>query len=223
MPFTCVLCHHPALYPYDLCAACHQELPILPHSCPRCAREIFISVAECGECLKQPPPFDATYAMFAYEDGVKKLILDLKFMQTLINAEILGKLLIKKILTDWYAHKKLPDVIIPIPLHPHRVKERGFNQAVEIARPIAKKLSISLQTSAVIRVKHTVAQATLVAEKRRENIKNAFAVNHDFSNQHVAILDDVITTGQTITEFARVLKKSGAAQIDVWACAKRIL
>jgi ComF family protein len=221
LPYTCVLCHYPSTHNVDLCKPCLSELPILPYSCPQCARPLSANHI-CGECLRETPPYQAAFALFSYEDCVKKLILNLKFNDALINAAILGKLLTQKIAEDWYANQSLPDVIIPMPLHPKRLKERGFNQAIEIARPIAKSLQLPLDIFSCQRIKHTVAQATLPAEKRRENIKNAFLVTSHFIGKHIAVLDDVITTGYTILEFTKVLKKAGARQIDVWSCARAI-
>lgn len=221
MPLTCVLCHRSAST-QDLCDACHHELPILSHSCPRCARELSVSL-QCGDCLKHSPPFDRTYALFSYQDKVKQLILNLKFQRALVNAQILGELLAQKIRMDWYLNQVLPDTIIPVPLHRKRLTERGFNQALEIARPIARSLRIPIDWQSCQRIKHTAAQATLEAGKRSENIKHAFLIQQNFSGKHIAVLDDVITTGQTMTEFTSLLKKAGAAKIDVWCCARAII
>ena len=148
------------------------------------------------------------------------MILKLKFNHALLHAHILGHLLAKKIRVEWYINKPLPNRIIPVPLHPIRLKERGFNQAVEIARPIAKHLKLPLNYHIGQRMKHTTAQAVLPARQRQKNMKNAFVVTHDLSNQHIAIIDDVITTGRTIREFASALKSAGAQRIDVWCCAR---
>jgi ComF family protein len=120
---------------------------------------------------------------------------------------------------EWYK----PEWIIPVPLHAERLRERGYNQALEIARPIAKKLQIPLQTRYCTRILPTLAQASMTAEERRRNMKNAFAVEELFQARHVAIVDDVLTTGSTVSEFARMLKKSGVARVDVWCCARTVL
>lgn len=206
----------------DLCEPCHNELPILTHFCLQCAGKIILSQG-CEKCFKNPPPFDMTHALFSYEDSIKRLILNLKFQKALINAKIFGELLTIKIRDEWYKNDSLPDVIIPIPLHTKRLKKRGYNQALEIARPIHKFLKIPIDITSCQRIKYTAPQATLHADKRQENVKNAFVVYKDFSNQHVAILDDVITTGSTITALALALKKAGAKRIDVWCCARAIM
>lgn len=218
IPYTCVLCHHPSRRAQDLCEPCHREFSILPYNCPRCARELSIDLV-CGACLKQPPPFTVTYALFAYQDNIKRMILNLKFNEALVNARILGELLAHYLLLQRIA---LPDIIIPVPLHPKRMRERGFNQALEIARPVAKRLSLPIVSTACRRIKHTIAQATLPAEQRRQNIKNAFMVEGDYSNCHIALLDDVVTTGQTVTEIATTFKKAGAARVDIWCVARAL-
>ena len=114
----------------------------------------------------------------------------------------------------------LPDFIIPVPLHPTRQKERGFNQAVEIAKPIAKKLQIPLKKFLVRRVIATKAQTTLNANKRAENVKNAFICSLDLTDKNVAIFDDVVTTGNTIFTLAKCLQAKNAKSISLWCCAR---
>jgi ComF family protein len=223
LPPTCILCHAKAASTRDLCAACIEDLPILPQSCPVCAKTLTGSPAaglHCGDCLRQPPAFDATYALFAYLPPITKLIMELKFHHKLVNARILGQLMADTLQNRWYYNKTLPDVIIPVPLHAKRLQERGFNQALEIARPISKILQIPLDTFSCQRTRHTTAQARLAAEQRHQNIKNAFIINQDFTGQTIALLDDVITTGQTIEELSKTLKKAGTKRIDVWALAR---
>jgi ComF family protein len=120
----------------------------------------------------------------------------------------------------YYQNQNPPDCIIPVPLHPLRLKQRGFNQALEIARPIAKKLKIPIDTTHCLRIVATLPQAAISATARKHNIKNAFIVNPLLKAKHVAIVDDVLTTGSTVTELAQRLKKSGVQKIDIWCCAR---
>lgn len=120
----------------------------------------------------------------------------------------------------WYADQPLPDLIIPIPLHSQRLHERGFNQALEIARPIAKNLAIPIDYQGIKRIKHTLAQSGLSAKARKQNISQAFAAFRDYSGLSIAVIDDVVTTSHTMMEFCRVLKNQGAAHITVWCCAR---
>lgn len=170
--------------------------------------------------MQNKPPFDYTHGLFLYQPPITKLILDLKFQRALANAKLLSELLFEKISQEWYQHKSLPSAIIPIPLHTKRLKERGFNQALEIARPLAKKLQLPLLIKSIVRSKHTIAQATLPATQRRRNIHGAFSIEQQLNNQSVAVVDDVITTGGTMDEFCRTLKASGAGRVDVWCCAR---
>lgn len=148
--------------------------------------------------------------------------MELKFHEKIINARILGELLLTAVKTIWYQNKELPTVLLPMPLHFHRLRTRGFNQAVEIARPIAKGLNIPLNTTACQRSKNTLPQAMLPEEKRRQNLQNAFTIKENFAGQHIAVLDDVITTGHTLAEFIQTLTRAGAAKIDVWCCAQTL-
>lgn len=113
-----------------------------------------------------------------------------------------------------------PEVIIPVPLHKARLRERGYNQALELARPVAHILQIPIDKHCCQRVKNTQAQSLLRAKERKQNIRGAFVVAETLSYKHVAVIDDVITTGYTIREFCGKLRCAGVQRIDVWSCAK---
>lgn len=219
LPYTCILCHQSAQRNQDLCLNCYDELPHLTHACPRCARPLkeVSSDTLCGHCLRHNPPFTTTLSLFYYEPPITRLILELKFNQNLAHARVLGELLAEKILRQ---KLPLPKLIIPVPLHPQRLKERGFNQAIEIARPIARALQLPLDTESCQRIRHTAAQATLSADARLQNIKNAFHISKNLNQQAIAVVDDVITTGHTLMEFCNTLKKNGAGPITIWCCAR---
>lgn len=219
LPYTCILCRNPSDTLQDLCLPCKNELPYLLFACPHCAKPS----AQNTPCLScSNAPYDRTHALFLYEVPATTLIMNLKFGHALMNARILGELFLEKIQSDWYRDKPLPEAIIPMPMHPKRLQERGYNQAIEIARPIAKTLHLPLELTACQRLKHTAAQATLQAEQRGQNIKNAFGIIKKLSYRHVAVIDDVITTGQTMTEFCRILKQAGVQTIDAWCCARPV-
>jgi ComF family protein len=220
LPFVCIFCKNLSDRAQDLCQRCYDDLPRLAQGCLCCANVLPFAESLCGQCLQKKPPFDHTHALFSYQPPVTKLILDLKFQHALANAKLLGELLLEKIVQEWYQNKSLPSVIIPMPLHALRLKERGFNQALEIARPIARQLHLPLLTKGFVRQKHTIAQATLPADERRRNMRDAFLITSDIKNQTVAVIDDVITTGTTIHEFSRLLKKCGAGRVDIWCCAR---
>jgi ComF family protein len=170
----------------------------------------------CGRCLSNPPAFDATVAPFTHQGAVRHLITGLKFNAQYKNARLLGLLLAESL----QANPQRPDCIMPVPLHKARYRERGFNQSIEIARTVSKTLQIPVDVNVCVRHRNTPHQTTLTAKQRRTNIKNAFTVTKPITAQHIAIVDDVMTTGATVHELAMVLKKAGVARVDVWVCAR---
>lgn len=225
-PSLCVICSYPTLCNLNICRACIHEMPSLTHSCQRCA-QFLPSSAEvasiCGACLKNNPPFDRTFTLSLYQAPISSLIIKLKYQHQLSAAKALGELMCRRIEYKWYKKEHLPDLIIPIPLHAKRLSERGFNQAIEIARPISKFLNIPIDHSGIKRIKATQSQKGLTALERKRNMFNAFSANTSYANLSVAVVDDVITTGHTMREFCAILRQQGAKRIDVWCCARRLL
>lgn len=220
---TCVLCSAPSRRTLDLCIACERDLPQLQNYCQYCAQPLInTKMAICGACLKQAPPFAKTVVPYAYEEPIISLISGLKFQNKLVYARLLGSLLAQH-LKNHYHHQALPACIIPIPLHAQRLQERGYNQAIELARPVSAALGIPLSLHDSQRIRMTVAQSSISAKERGKNVKGAFQVTLPTAIQHVAIIDDVITTGHTVTELSGILRNAGATTIDVWCCARTIL
>lgn len=213
---SCLLCG--AITGGDFCPACYRDLPQLPAShCPVClwpvpANEI------CGSCLKKPPAFTRTLAALRYTFPADALIHALKYQTQLAIAPVLADLFIARLETA----ESLPDVIVPMPLHPIRLRERGFNQAMEISRRIAKQTSIALLPDGCSRIKHTLPQTGLPWKERQKNIRRAFSCKIDVSGKHVAIVDDVMTTGATLNELAQVLRRRGATEISNWVIARTL-
>lgn len=226
LPPTCVLCGRETLTSYNLCTACKKSLPILSHKCVRCAQFLPSFTADnaaylCGHCLKNPPPYALTHALFPYQPPIVSLIIGLKFKRDLSFAQTLGDLMGEKIATEWYLGQPLPDLILPMPLHAKRLCERGFNQAVEIARPIAAQFALPLDLSGIKRIKDTSPQSGLSALKRKQNMANAFKATRDYANLSIAVIDDVITTSHTIRELCKALQNAAAKEIHIWCCARR--
>lgn len=221
LPATCLLCGYNTHEPCNLCQACLQDLPALPMHCYRCGHFLSGSSANqlCGACLSSPPPFDKTFILFPYVSPISNFIAALKFKHELYYSKTFAELLIQQI-PHWYASKALPDMLIPMPLHAKRVRERGFNQALEVARAISRRFSLPIDIKGVIRSKYTQPQSLLAAKERQQNVANAFLVRRDYQGLHIAVIDDVITTGYTLHVLCEQLKKAGATQIDVWCCAK---
>ncbi len=224
-PFTCILCSEKTIRKIDLCLDCEKNLPWLFHVCIYCPAPLpFKANSTCGTCLKKPLPFYKTHILFSYTGAIRKLITGLKFQQRLLYANILGNLLAEK-LKLLYQKEHLPHLIIPVPLYKTRLRERGFNQTMELARPINKKLKIPIDYKSCQRIHSTEAQSSLPANQRAANVKNAFAILKQLNllNQHIALLDDVMTTGHTLIELSRALYDAGVKRIDVWCCARTYL
>jgi ComF family protein len=217
-PPTCLLCGDPGEWERDLCGPCADSLPYIVTACPRCAAPLDSFAGQlCDQCLKSPPVFDAAHAPLHYEEPVRHLVVSLKFGARYPSARLLGALL-----ADSLEHRAdtYPEVIIPVPLHASRYRKRGFNQSTEIARVVSRRLSLPLDLNACRRVRATTAQSNLTAKARRKNLHQAFACPNALPYRHVAILDDVLTTGTTANEVAKTLRQAGVEIIEVWACAR---
>jgi ComF family protein len=166
--------------------------------------------------VSEAPTFDKTYAPFIYQEEIRHLITGLKFGAQFKNARLLGTLLAE------YLQKtaEKPDCIVPVPLHNARYRERGFNQALEIARTVSLTSQIPIDFSSCLRHKDTPHQTGLSEKKRHQNLRRAFSVQKPIYARHVAILDDVMTTGSTANALATALKRAGVNRVDVWVCAR---
>lgn len=220
-PGVCLLCDVAAVTTNNLCTACHNSLPILTHYCPRCANILPTNASlACGSCLISPPPYEKTFALFKYQDAIVHLISQLKFNGQLTHAKFFSETMRVAIKTQWYLNRPLPDLIIPVPLHPSKLKERGFNQAVVLAKSIAKDLNVAFDPFSLKRIKPTYSQTRLNAKDREKNMLHAFSSRYDYSHLTVAVLDDVITTSHTMRACCRVIKERGAKEIHVWCVAR---
>lgn len=198
--------------PELLCLACSRSLPALPECCPRCALPAPGGTL-CGSCLADPPRFDATTALWLYEFPCDRLVQALKYRARLELASFFAQAM---------ASRPLPaaDLVVPMPLHPDRLAHRGFNQALEIARALAPRRGLTLEPRGARRIRNTIPQTELPYDERTKNIRGAFAARLDFSGKAVAVVDDVMTTGATADECARVLRAAGAQRIDVLTLAR---
>ena len=197
--------------------------------CPRCALPLKDTLSElCASCLKSEPPFSCCLAAYVYDFPVDRLIRNIKYSHRL---ELVAPLVtpLVEVLTDHY-QQQWPDRMIPVPLHPKKLRQRGYNQALLIAKAIAKQLPEGIHCPVdyrmVKRHRHTDAQQGLSVKGRRKNIKGAFVTEqalysqHPQQYRHVALVDDVVTTGETAKEVSRVLQKQGVEQVDVWCLAR---
>ncbi len=223
-PATCLLCAAQGAYGREFCEGCYSDLPWNRRPCSRCALPLPAGVkvpAVCAPCLQHAPVYDAGWAPFCYERPLDWLITGLKFHERLSNAHMLGELMADLLIPGYQKRpKQRPHLLLPVPLHESRLKLRGYNQAAELARPLARRLRIPLDLTGCTRIRSTAAQMDLDAKHRAVNVRGAFACQLNLKNRHVAIVDDVVTTGQTVNEFARVLKRAGAARVYVWSVAR---
>ena len=189
------------------------SVPWLPAShCPQCALPT-TSADVCGACLAHPPRFDAITAAFVYEWPLAPLIQQYKYGGNLALALLFARALEAKIASA-------VDLVIPMPLAPARLSERGFNQALEIARIVSRARKIPLARAACRRVRESAPQATLPWKERARNIRGAFVCDIDLRGARVAVVDDVLTTGATLNELARNLRRAGAIEIQGWVVAR---
>lgn len=213
-PPRCLLCDKSGA---PICPACLADLPHLdPVRCPVCALPSGFGNI-CGHCLKNPPAFDRTTALLAYDFPVDRLIQRLKYAEYFPAAPLFGTMLAEHVAQVTSCP---PQVFLPMPLHIQRLKERGFNQAVEIAREFSRRTGIAMQTNWVERVRDTPPQAGLKRDARRKNLRGAFATKAKVNGLHIGIVDDVMTTGSTLDALAATLKQAGAAQISCWVVAR---
>lgn len=215
MPSHCLLCLAKDPSGLNLCHACRDDLPWLSLACPRCSLPLHYPGQLCGACQRHPPSFDTGIALFHYAPPVDRLILQLKFAAGLHHARLFAALLATRL-----AKVPLPDCIIPVPLHTIRQRERGFNQAIEIARPLSQHLGCNLDIETCIRTRPTPPQSLLSGSRRRSNLRGAFALTRPLRARHIALVDDVMTTGSTLNAMTKLLRQAGAERVDVWVCAR---
>jgi ComF family protein len=219
-PPRCRLCGAVPAADTTLCQPCLNDLPWLESSCCRCARPLpaGIDTRVCGACLKRSPVFDSASALFHYRAPVDYLIQRLKFSGELAIAPLLADLLAGKIAART---TPLPECLIPVPLHRARLQERGFNQATELARRLGRRLALPVDNRLCQRDRPTEPQSLTPLRQRQRNLQGAFSMRGKQPvNSHVAIIDDVMTTGHTAEELTRVLRRAGAACIEVWIIAR---
>lgn len=215
MPIPCRLCGTMSQQQV-ICQSCLHDLPTLTAACPRCALPM-TNTYLCGSCLRQPPEQDASFSLFPYREPIKRLIADFKYHDKLYLAGLFARLMRNKLNTQC-----LPDLLIPIPLHPNRLRQRGYNQSSELAKSLSTLLGIPSSNDYLIRAIDTKSQASIPFKERKKNIQHAFQLIASNLPAHIALIDDVLTTGHTANAAAKVLRKAGVTKIEVWTVARTI-
>jgi ComF family protein len=213
-PSKCILCLQDSKNGKIVCEFCVRTLPWLSIACKRCALKM-VATGICGKCLNQELVIERAQALFHYAWPINSFISRLKYQGNLHFAKLLG---------EWMAEYLTPDkaeCILPMPLHSLRQSKRGFNQTIELAKPYAKYWQLPLCKEAAVREKSSVPQSSLSAKERSENIDaKDFVINPSFDAKHVLIIDDVMTTGATMRDFAKALKASGVQTVEALVVAR---
>ncbi|HRI18844.1 MAG TPA: ComF family protein [Burkholderiaceae bacterium] len=220
LPGQCAVCRGWAAA--RVCGDCRQRFAFTVARCRRCAIDVPEGVTVCGACLREPPPFDAAIAAVDYAFPWDALVRRLKFGAELDLAPALAEL-VSAALRASNTNPQV-DCVVPMPLSEARLRERGFNQAWEVARRIARAFGWPADAGLLLRPRDTAHQVTLAHDKRIANVRGAFAVepsrHADVAGRDIALVDDVLTTGATAAEAATVLKRSGARSVQVWVVAR---
>ena len=214
-PPRCLLCGETGVNGRDLCPACTEALPWNASACLRCALPLPVP-ATCGACLQKPPSMHETHAVFVYGFPLDRLVPRLKFHNDLAAGRLLSGLMAEAL-----GALPRPAALVPVPLHDTRLGRRGYDQALELAAPLARRLRIPLLADALLRTRATAPQSELDAVARQRNLRHAFAIRADAPlPDHVVLVDDVMTTGATLEAATRALLRAGVRQVDAWVCAR---
>jgi len=217
-PPTCLVCGQAAERDQDCCGSCHADLPIARGGCRRCALVLPEFVELCGRCQQKLPPFQRAWAAFPFQPPIDSLIRRFKFEGSLTAGRVLAELAAERFALQ---RADRPQLLVPVPLNWRRLWRRGFNQSELICRDLSRQLDGLPWARLLQRTRATPRQSDLPADKRGGNVRGAFAVREMPTGlKHVALVDDVMTTGATLAECARVLKRAGVARVDVWVLAR---
>ena len=219
LPSQCAVCH--GWGAARVCDACTLRFAATVPRCQRCALRVQAAVTVCGQCLRSPPSFDSALASVDYDHPWDQLIARFKFNAALDLAASLAGLLMRAHIDSGRAQ---PALLLPVPLSDQRLRERGYNQAWELARRAARTLRCPADARLLLRVKDTPHQLSLPQARRVANVRGAFAVEprraHELRGRSVTLVDDVMTTAATAAEISTVLKQAGAAEVHLWVVAR---
>lgn len=213
---VCVVCAEAANPALGLCDQCEAMLPWNRNACARCALPLGADAVLCGECLRDPPPFWSTQAVWRYAFPVDQLLPRFKFHDDLAAGAVIARGM-----AEGLREAPRPDALVPVPLHRQRLRERGYDQALELAKGVSRQLGLPVISDGLRRIVPTKAQTGLDAAARRRNLRGAFEARTLRPwPRHVALVDDVMTTGATLREATRALRAAGVERVDVWVAAR---
>ncbi|MDH3219793.1 MAG: ComF family protein [Gammaproteobacteria bacterium] len=215
-PGICLACGCELENADSLCASCQEHIRLVPSPCACCAQPSPIAGRVCPACLLNPPRWQKMIAPLQYRGLVRDYLLQLKFSEALY----LSRTLCEQCMKPFGRSLPRPEVLLPVPLHRDRLLERGYNQALEIALVWSRGLGIPVDRRALTRPRATLSQSGLSAAQRGRNVARAFAYSPRRRYRHVAVVDDIVTTGSTISEITRVLHRAGVEYVEVWALAR---
>jgi ComF family protein len=211
----CLLCGESGAEGRDLCLACAEALPWNHSACLRCALPL-PAPGTCGACLQRPPPLTETHAAFVYGFPLDRLVPRFKFHNDLAAGRLLSELMLQGA-----SALSKPSALVPVPLHGSRLRRRGYDQAQELAKSLARALQVPLLSELLVRTRATAPQSELDAGARQRNLRRAFEVRAGAAlPEHVTLIDDVMTTGATLEAAAKSLRRAGVARVDAWVCAR---
>ncbi len=219
-PWVCCVCGGQNKCQSGVCHYCMSHLPwcLRESLCVICGLPISATTSVtkiCGQCQRSPPYYDHICANFWYQSPIDKLISGYKYLNRWENAQTLIELS-----TNAFSEMSKTGLVIPMPSHPARVRQRGFNAVFELIKLFHKHVKFDYEFNSVLRTKYTETQTGKLKSQRRRNVRGAFTVVKPLNNEHVIIFDEVVTTAATVNELSRCLKKSGVKRVTVWAIAR---
>lgn len=216
LPAICELCNHYHFGHLAICAECTTLLTPLGPACGYCALPLpDAAFLVCGVCCRKKPYVDTVMTAYCFEEPLRTLLHEFKYREGLHLLTFLTTLMLHALPADVYK----TECLIPIPMHPKRLRQRGFNQAAELTKQLSRRLNIPCDLTHCQKRVNTMPQAGLSAKARRKNLRHVFQVNPK-PYQHITLIDDLMTTGSTANELARMLKSQGVERVDLWCCAR---
>lgn len=218
LPSICLLCNQFHTSKLAVCHFCITLITPLGPACEYCAHPLPDPYPLiCGSCIKEKPDYDRAYIGYTFEEPLRGLLHQFKYQNGLVFTRLLGHLM----LTAVPQYNPNDCCLVPVPMHPTRLRQRGFNQAAVLTVYLAQQLQLPYLLNACKKIRNTAPQASLDAEARQNNLRTAF-VTSILPYSHVILIDDLLTTGNTASELARVLKQAGVKQVDIWCCARTV-